>query len=205
MAFVASPSVFRWKRAADGRVKFGRTFARSVGLNSKSKRRNGRARGIYRRPLADSRFPGNQIPPVFRWRLTTLESGGGYSDDQVVFGLNPKNLFGRGSQNADVLFARDGWLPGQFVQLRRLRMTAQGAAPKGVANRKLRRVSAYCESRSGTPRYFMRRPTRKRASAPRPDEDIGYRQNGDDGKLSKSNLQGYAVLRKEKNGAAGRG
>ena len=39
LAFLASPSEFRWMRAADGSVKSGRTFAWSVGLNPKFKAR----------------------------------------------------------------------------------------------------------------------------------------------------------------------
>ena len=84
-------------------------------------------------------------------------------------------------------------------------MMTQDAALKEVANRKPRRMLAYGESRSGTPHYLMRRSTKKRALAARSDEAIGYRRNGHDGTLSKSNPQGCAILRKEENGAARRG
>ena len=79
-------------------------------------RRNGLARCIYYRPVADDRFPGNQGAPEAQWCVTTLESGGGYSAYQLVFGSNPADLFVRDSEDGDLLFAHDTSLAGNFVQ-----------------------------------------------------------------------------------------
>ena len=57
-------------------------------------RRNGHARGIYNRLVADNRYSGKQISGEVQRRLNTLISGAGYSAYQLVFGSNPVELFG---------------------------------------------------------------------------------------------------------------
>ena len=105
-------------------------------------RRNVLARCIYYRPVADDRFPGNQGAPEAQWCATTLESGGGHSAYQLVFGSNPVDLFGRDIEDEHLLFAHDTSLAGNLVQQWKLRMMAQEDAFGDAANRKLRRLLA---------------------------------------------------------------
>ena len=58
-------------------------------------RRNGFARGSYRRLKEDDRFSGRQIPAEVQWRPNTRISGGGFSAYQTVFGSTPVVLYGR--------------------------------------------------------------------------------------------------------------
>ena len=60
----------------------------------------------------------------------------------MVFGSNPLDLFGRGAKDEDLLFAQGTSLSGQFVKQWELRMMAQEAALKEVAQRNLRRLLA---------------------------------------------------------------
>ena len=57
-------------------------------------RRNGLARRIYNRLVADGRSWGKQILSEVQWRLNALISAGGYSAHQMVFGSKPLDLFG---------------------------------------------------------------------------------------------------------------
>ena len=110
----------------NGRMKNRRTSARSAVPSPSSKRRgrypwirerrNGIARRIYNRPMADDRFPSKQIPSGVQWCLITLIPAGGYSACQMVFGSNPVDLFGRDDGDEDLLFAQDTYPSGQFVQ-----------------------------------------------------------------------------------------
>ena len=97
--------------------------------------------------VADGRFPEKRILAEARWRLNGLISGGGYSAYQMVFGSGPADSFRRGDgKDGALLFAQGPLLSVQFVQQWKLRMMAQGAALKEVANSKLRRPLAYNES-----------------------------------------------------------
>ena len=58
----------------------------------------------------------------------------------MVFGSNPVDLFGWEGGDEDMLFAQDSSLAGQFVNQWKLRMRAQEATLKEIANNKLRRV-----------------------------------------------------------------
>ena len=49
-------------------------------------RRNGLARGIYNRMMADGRFSGKQVLTEVQWRLNALISASGYSAFQLAFG-----------------------------------------------------------------------------------------------------------------------
>ena len=60
----------------------------------------------------------------------------------MAFGPNPVDSFVWGDGNEDLLFAQDASLAGQFVQRWKLRMRAQEATLKEVANSKLRRLLA---------------------------------------------------------------
>ena len=60
----------------------------------------------------------------------------------MVFGSNPVDLFGWEGGDEDMLFAQDTSLAGQFVNQRKLRMRAQEATLKEIANSKLRRLLA---------------------------------------------------------------
>ena len=101
------------------------------------------ARGIYNRPKADRFYTGSQILTEAQWRLNTMVSASGYSAYQLVFGSNPMDLYGWGDTDEDLLFARDTSISGQFVQQWQLRIRAQEAALKEIANSKLRRLLAY--------------------------------------------------------------
>ena len=58
-----------------------------------ARRRNGLARGIYNRLVAEGRFCGKQILAEVQWRPDTLIPGGAYSAFQFVFGSNPADLY----------------------------------------------------------------------------------------------------------------
>ena len=106
-------------------------------------RRNGLARGIYNRLKADRYYTGPQILAEAQWRLNTLVSASGYSAYQLVFGSNPMDLYGWDDSEDDLLFAQDTSISGQFAQQWQLRIRAQEAALKEIANSKLRRLLAY--------------------------------------------------------------
>ena len=109
-------------------------------------RRNGPARGIYNRLHADGRFAGRQLISDVQFCLDTMLSTDGFSANQLVFGSNPADNFGWGAGDEDLLLAQDSSLPGQFVAQRELRMMAQEAALKEIANSKLRRILAFNNS-----------------------------------------------------------
>ena len=73
-------------------------------------------------------------------------SAGGSSAYQMFFGSNPIDLLGWEDNNGALVFAQDTSSVGQFVQQRKLRMRAQEATVKEVANSKLRRLRAYNKS-----------------------------------------------------------
>ena len=104
--------------------------------------RNGLAPGIYNRLKEDDRFSGAQLPAGAQWRRNTLFPGSGFSAYQMVFGSNPADGYGWGGKDGDLTFAEDAPLSGQFAQRWKLRMVAQEAAQKEIANSRLRRLLA---------------------------------------------------------------
>ena len=86
---------------------------------------------------------------------------------QLVFGSNPADNFGWGDEDEDLLFAQDTSLSGQFVANWKLRMLAQEAALKEIANSKLRRILAFNNSfesvdvKVGDEVLFYKAPTKK--------------------------------------------
>ena len=70
-------------------------------------------------------------------------SASGFSAYQMVFGSNPVDLFGWDDGDEDLLSAQDTSLAGQFVNHWKLRMRAQEATMREVANSKLRRILAH--------------------------------------------------------------
>ena len=98
-------------------------------------RRNGLARGIYNRLIEDDRFSNKTIPSEVQWRLNTMLSASGFSAYQMVFGW--------GGGGEDLLSAQDTSLSRQFAQQWKLRMRAQEATLREVANSKLRRLLAH--------------------------------------------------------------
>ena len=98
-------------------------------------------------------------------------SASGFSAYQMVFGSNPADLFGWGDSEEDLLFAQDTPLAGQFVNQWKLRMRAQEATLREVANSKLRRILAHnqtfncAELAVGDVVLFRKTPNRK--SSPR--------------------------------------
>ena len=66
----------------------------------------------------------------------------GYSAFRLIIGSNPADLYGWDDQYANLLFAQ-GPCSGQLAQQWKLRIMAQEAAWKLVANSKLQRLLAY--------------------------------------------------------------
>ena len=97
-------------------------------------RRNGLARGIYNRLVEDGRFLSKTFLSEVQWCLNAMLSSGGFSAYQMVFGSTPVDFFGWEGGGGDLLFAQDTTPAGQFVQQWKLRMRAQEATLKGVAN-----------------------------------------------------------------------
>ena len=89
----------------------------------------------------------------------------------MVLGSNPADNFAWGDKDEDLLSAQDTSLSGQFVAQWKLRVMAQEAASKEIANSKLRRNLAANNSfdsagvRVGDDAVFYKAPARK--SAPR--------------------------------------
>ena len=108
-----------------------------------TERRNGLARGICCRLVADHLFPGEQILSEVQCCPNAPISAGGLSAYQTVRGSDLVDPLGAGSRDTDLLFARDASPSGQFSQQWKVHAMARGAAPKEVANRELRRPSAY--------------------------------------------------------------
>ena len=81
-----------------------------------------------------------------QFRLNAMLASNGFSAYQMVFGSNPADNFGWGDEDEDLLFAQDTSLSGQFVAQWKLRMLAQEAALKEIANSKLRRILAFNNS-----------------------------------------------------------
>ena len=102
-------------------------------------RRNGLARGIHSRLIADDRRTGSQILPEAQWRLNAMIPASGYSAFQLVIGPNPVDLYGWGDQDEDSFCAQGASVSWPFAQPWKLRVMAQEAASKEVAKRKLRR------------------------------------------------------------------
>ena len=148
-ARLALPSVSRWMKEANGKMKFGRIIARNAVLNYRLRasehtpwlleRRNGLARGIYSRLVEDYRFSRADISGEVQWCLNTMLSSSGFSVYQMVFGSNPVDIFGWEAQDKCTTFAQIPSISGQFAQQRKLRVMAQGASLKEVANSQLRR------------------------------------------------------------------
>ena len=63
-----------------------------------------------------------------------------YPAYQLVFGANPTDLYDWDDSDGDLLFAQDASISGQFAQQRQLRIRAQGAALKEIAEGTLRRL-----------------------------------------------------------------
>ena len=113
-------------------------------------RRNGLARGIYNKLVEDDRFSSEKILGEVQWRLNAMLSSSGFSAYQMVFGSNPVDLFGWDDSDEELLFAQDTSLVGQFANHSgnligrtsewKLRMRAQEATLREVANSKLRPI-----------------------------------------------------------------
>ena len=73
--------------------------------------RNGLARGIFRRLVADDRFPGKQFSIGVLRHHNALLSGGGRSAYQMVFGSNAVDLFGWGDGKDEDLICAHGTSP----------------------------------------------------------------------------------------------
>ena len=93
--------------------------------------------------MADGRFSGRQVLTEVQWCLNTLISASGYSAFQLAFGSYPADRYGWEDNDDDLLLSQDTSASGQFAQQWKLRMMAQEAALKEVANSKLRRQMAH--------------------------------------------------------------
>ena len=105
-------------------------------------RRSGLARGVRNRLIEDDRHSNTAILAGAQWRVDTVLSASGFSAYQMVFGPSPVDLFGWTDGAVDMLFAQDTSLAGQCANRRKLRMRAQEATLKEIANSKLRRPLA---------------------------------------------------------------
>ena len=87
-ASLARPRAFRWMRGENGRMKFGRIYVQSVGVNWSSRelleRRSGIARGIYNRLVENDRFSSGQILSEVHGFLGTMIPAGGFSAYRMV-------------------------------------------------------------------------------------------------------------------------
>ena len=92
---------------------------------------------------ADGRYAGRQLLSEAQFCLNAMLATNGFSAYQMVFGSNSAGNFGWGDEDEDRLFAQDTSLSGQFVAQWKLRMLAQEAASKEIANIKLRRILAF--------------------------------------------------------------
>ena len=105
-------------------------------------RRDGLARGIYKRLIEDDRFLNQTVLAGAQWCRDIMLSASGFSAYQVAFDSNPADSFEEEDGDEDLMFAQDTSLAGQFVQQWKLRMKAQEAALMEIANIKLRRPLA---------------------------------------------------------------
>ena len=92
--------------------------------------------------MEGDRLSGEQILPMAQWGLNALAPGWGFSAYQMVSGSNPADLVGWEDKDEDLAAARATSFSGQFAQRWKLRMTARGAALKGIVNSRLRRLLA---------------------------------------------------------------
>ena len=94
-------------------------------------------------------------------------SSSGFSAYQMAAGSQLADLFGWDDSEEDLFFAQDTSLAGQFVNQWKLRMRAQEATLREVANSKLRRISAHnqtfncAEAAVGDMVLFYKTPYRK--------------------------------------------
>ena len=155
-------------------------------------RRNGLVRGIFYRLIAHDRFSDKQIPSGVQWRVNALIPAGGNSENQMVFGSNPADLFGWDTREEDLFFAQETSLAGRFVQRRNLRVMARKAALKEEANSKLRRLPAYNKSFSrmgiaiGDVAILLGGWPQEHAASARTGEKPGIRGNRGRGEISES-------------------
>ena len=134
-------------------MEFGRTYAQIVGLNCNFKeveRRNGTTQWsraefisvlLKMTGLRTGRFLRKRSSVCSpRFRQAALQ--------HIKWSLDPIRwtLFGWEDNDEDLMFAQDASVAGQFVQQWKLRMRAQGAALREVADSKLRRLLAYNKS-----------------------------------------------------------
>ena len=115
-----------------------------------------------------------------QWYSNTMLSACGFSAYRMVFGSYQMDLFGREDQHADLMFAQDTSLPGQFVQQWKLRMRPQEATLKEIANAKVRcpmaqnKSSNCADMPAGDSVLFSKAESEKLASLLRTREDSGY-------------------------------
>ena len=92
--------------------------------------------------LEDGRFSSKQILSGAQGRLIPMMSLSGSSASQIVFGSYPAELFRWEDKGEGLMFSQDTSATGQFAQRWMLRMRAQEASHKEIANSKLRRLLA---------------------------------------------------------------
>ena len=88
-------------------------------------------------------YSEKQILSAVRWRPNALIPVGGFSALRMVFGANPADLYGWEDKDEDLTFAQDTSLSGRFVQQWALRIMAQEAALREIADSRLRKLLAY--------------------------------------------------------------
>ena len=152
LLFLVGRSASEWTKDVTGEMGVFRSFVQRVALNSSFSewvRASASLRGemgtrvaissVWRRVVVSQ---ASRFSLSFEWRLIPLPSASGYSACRMVFGYNPADLFRRGGDDEDLLFAQDTSLSGQSAQQWKLRIMVQEAASRAVGNSELCRLLA---------------------------------------------------------------
>ena len=125
----------------------------------------------------------------------------------MISGFNPANLCGWADKDENLTFAQVASVSGQFAQHWTLRILAQEAAPKELANGRLRRLLApyrpftFTDVRIGDTALFSTGSEQDvRPAAEGSGLDIGHRRGGRDGEAPVTNMQGGASFRTKERG-----
>ena len=105
-------------------------------------RRNGIARGLNNRLIADYGDSGRRMLAEAQWRLNAMIPASELPAFQSVFQSNPVGLYEWGGQGEDPLFAQDVSVSGESAQQWKPRMMPQAAVLMEVVGSKSRRLLA---------------------------------------------------------------
>ena len=103
-------------------------------------RRSGLYRGIYGFSHGDGRLVDRAALRETQYCGNAMLNHGGFSAYQLAFGPNTVDLYSWEDDDRDLDFAENISVSSQSVLRWKLRVMAQGAMSKGMANSKLRRI-----------------------------------------------------------------